>query len=64
MRREPVTDLGSAQEAIRLIFEHGEEIGGGLLDYEDEIAHYFRFEQLLLGRYYRSRERHMGHGRR
>lgn len=49
----PVTDLASAKAAIRLISEQGEGIGGGIFDYEDEIAHYYRFQQLLLGRYYR-----------
>ena len=48
----PVTDLASAQAAIRLISEQGEGIGGGIFDYESEISHYYRFEQLLLGRYY------------
>jgi hypothetical protein len=48
----PVTDLPSAQAAIRVISEQGEGVGGGIFDFEDEIAHYRRFEQLLLGRYY------------
>ncbi|HUP50698.1 MAG TPA: ferritin-like protein [Thermoanaerobaculia bacterium] len=47
-----VTDLGSAKAAIRLISEQGEGLGGGIFDYEDEISHYYRFEQLVLGRYY------------
>jgi hypothetical protein len=49
----PVTDLQSAKAAIRLISEQGEGLGGGIFDTEDEIAHYYRFEQLMLGRYYR-----------
>lgn len=49
----PVTDLASARAAIRLIAEQGEGDGGAIFDYEDEIAHYYRFEQLQLGRYYR-----------
>ena len=36
----PVTDLASAQAAIRLISEQGEGIGGGIFDYEGEISHY------------------------
>lgn len=48
----PVTDLASARAAIRLISEQGEGFEGGIFDYESEIAHYFRFEQLVLGRYY------------
>lgn len=48
----PVTDLTSAQAAIRVISEQGEGMGGHIFDVEDEIAHYYRFEQLVLGRYY------------
>ena len=48
----PVTDLASAQAAIRLIAEQGEGIGGGIFDYENEISHFYRFEQLTLGRFY------------
>ena len=48
----PVTDLESAQGAIRLISEQGEGIGGGIFDYEGELSHYYRFQQLILGRYY------------
>ena len=48
----PVTDLASAQAAIRLISEQGEGIGGGIFDFEDEISHYYRFQQLTLGRFY------------
>jgi hypothetical protein len=47
-----VTDLASAQAAIRLISEQGEGIGGGIFDYENEISHFYRFEQLKLGRFY------------
>jgi Ferritin-like len=48
----PVTDLESAVEAIRLIGEQGEGLGGAIFDNEGELAHYYRFKQLLLGRYY------------
>jgi Ferritin-like len=47
-----VTDLASAEAAIRLISEQGEGYGGGIYDQHGELAHYYRFEQLLLGRYY------------
>jgi hypothetical protein len=47
-----VTDLASAEAAIRLISEQGEGYGGGIYDEQRELAHYYRFEQLLLGRYY------------
>jgi hypothetical protein len=48
----PVTDLASAQQAIELIAEQGEGFGGSVYDTEHELAHYYRFEQLTLGRYY------------
>jgi hypothetical protein len=48
----PVTDLASAQAALRLIMEQGEGYEGGIFDYEGEISHYYRFQQILLGRYY------------
>lgn len=47
-----VTDLPSANAAIRLICEQGEGRGGAIYDEEDELSHYYRFEQLVLGRYY------------
>jgi hypothetical protein len=47
-----VTDSASAAAAMRVISEQGEGLGGGIFDTEGELAHYFRFEQLLLGRYY------------
>ncbi len=48
-----VTDLASAEAAIRLICEQGEGLGGGVYDEEDELSHYHRFEQIVLGRHYR-----------
>jgi Ferritin-like len=48
----PVTDMDSAVEAIRVIGEQGEGLGGAIYDYEGELAHYYRFKQLLHGRYY------------
>jgi hypothetical protein len=48
----PVTDLASAKAAIRLISEQGEGVTDNIFDFEGEIAHYYRFEQLLRGRYY------------
>ncbi|MGZ4519859.1 MAG: ferritin-like domain-containing protein, partial [Mycobacteriaceae bacterium] len=47
-----VTDAASAASAMRVISEQGEGLGGGIFDEEGELAHYYRFEQLLLGRYY------------
>jgi hypothetical protein len=47
-----VTDLESALEAMRLIAEQGEGLGGGIYDDEGELAHYYRFQQLEIGRYY------------
>jgi hypothetical protein len=48
----PVTDLASASAALELIAEQGEGLGGRIYDEEGEIAHYHRFEQLKIGRYY------------
>ena len=56
----PVTDLASAQAAIRLISEQGEGIGKAIFDYEGELSHYYRFEQLVLGHYYQKGDKH-GH---
>lgn len=47
-----VTDADSAAAAMRVISEQGEGLGGGIFDEEGELAHYYRFQQLLLGRYY------------
>jgi len=47
-----VTDAASAAAAMRLISEQGEGLGGGIFDEEGELAHYFQFQQLLVGRYY------------
>jgi len=47
-----VSDLESAVQALELIAEQGEGLGGGIYDGEGELAHYYRFQQLKLGRYY------------
>ena len=47
-----VTNLDTAHAAIRLICEQGEGLGGAIFDEEDELSHYYRFQQLQLGRYY------------
>jgi hypothetical protein len=48
--------MESAARAQRLIAEQGEGIGGGIYDTETELAHYYRFQQLKLGRYYLPRD--------
>lgn len=48
----PVYDLASAQLAIRLISEQGEGYDGGIFDNEGELSHFYRFQQLMLERYY------------
>jgi len=53
----PVTDMQSAQAAIKLISEQGEGMGGGIYDTERELAHYYRFEQLRTGRYYQAKDK-------
>jgi hypothetical protein len=52
-----VTDVESAAAAMRVISEQGEGLGGGIYDDEGELAHYYRFQQLLLGRYYQPGDR-------
>ncbi|MFF8926180.1 ferritin-like protein [Streptomyces longwoodensis] len=47
-----VTDLESAQRALRFIAAQGEGLDSGLYDADGELAHYYRFRQLQLGRYY------------
>src|SRR6056297_365056 len=47
-----VTDMASAKAALDLIAEQGEGITGSIFDEDGEIAHYYRFQQLILGRYY------------
>jgi hypothetical protein len=48
----PVHDLESARRALRYISEQGEGLDGGLYDTDGELAHYYRFRQLQIGRYY------------
>jgi YD repeat-containing protein len=48
-----VTDLDSAIRAIQMIQEQGEgSRQGTIYDAERELCHYYRFQQLILGRYY------------
>jgi hypothetical protein len=47
-----VTGLESALRAVDFIAGQGEGLGGGIYDSQDELAHYYRFQQLKLGRYY------------
>jgi hypothetical protein len=47
-----VTDMASAKAALDLIAEQGEGITDEIFDEDGEIAHYFRFQQLVLGRFY------------
>jgi len=48
----PVYDLESACKALQFISEQGEGLDSGLYDADGELAHYYRFRQLQLGRYY------------
>lgn len=52
-----VTDLPSALAALELIAEQGEGITGHVYEEDDEIPHYYRFQQLVLGRYYETGDR-------
>ena len=47
-----VTDLDSARRALQFISDQGEGLDSGIYDAEGELAHYYRFRQLQLGRYY------------
>jgi hypothetical protein len=48
-----VTDLDSAMAAIKLIAGQGEGNPTKVYDDDNEIAHYYRFDQIIQGRYYR-----------
>jgi hypothetical protein len=48
----PVHDLESACRALRFIAAQGEGLDRGIYDDDGELAHYYRFRQLELGRYY------------
>jgi hypothetical protein len=47
-----VTDLASARRALHFIADQGEGFDHGIHDEDGELAHYYRFRQLQLGRYY------------
>ncbi|OQD57676.1 hypothetical protein BM536_000810 [Streptomyces phaeoluteigriseus] len=47
-----VTGRDTAIAALNLVAEQGEGLHGGIFDSQDEIAHYYRFQQLEKGRYY------------
>lgn len=47
-----VSDLDSARRALRFIAGQGEGLDSGIYDADGELAHYYRFRQLQLGRYY------------
>jgi hypothetical protein len=55
----PVTDLASALRALRVITEQGEGLPNSIFDSDDQlfgearqVAHYFRFNEILTGRGY------------
>jgi hypothetical protein len=47
-----VTGRDTAVAALTLVAEQGEGLYGGIYDSQDELAHYYRFQQLEKGRYY------------
>lgn len=53
-----VYNLETAKTAIRLISEQGEGYDGEIVDFEREISHYYRFDQLKRKRYYRAGDEH------
>lgn len=48
----PVYNLAAANAAIELISEQGEGHVRNIYDDEGELAHYYRYDQLIRGRYY------------
>lgn len=48
----PVVDLDSARRALAFIADQGEGLDSGMYDEDGELAHYYRFRQLQLGRYF------------
>ncbi|MCC9307366.1 ferritin-like protein [Kitasatospora sp. RB6PN24] len=52
-----VRDLDSARRALRAIAAQGEGLDSGVHDADGELAHYYRFRQLQLGRYYQVGDR-------
>lgn len=47
-----ITNLETALTALDLIAEQGEGIAGNIFDEDGELSHYFRFHQLIAGRFY------------
>lgn len=47
-----VNDLTSALTALRFICAQGEGLGGAIYDEDDELSHFYRFEEILIGRAY------------
>ena len=52
----PVVDVASALAAIDLITEQGEGSTGRIYDDAGELSHYYRFDQINRGRFYRVNE--------
>jgi hypothetical protein len=60
----PVEDLRTAETALAMITPHAEGLSHSILDSDrkefgqrTEVAHYFRFQQIMLGRYYNAGDR-------
>lgn len=47
-----VTGRDTAVAALTLVAEQGEGLHGGIFDSQDELAHYYRFQQLKKRKYY------------
>jgi hypothetical protein len=59
-----ITDLARARQALEVVIEQGEGGDGSVyvddehyFDQPDEVAHYFRFNEIAVGRYYRPGDR-------
>jgi hypothetical protein len=48
----PVTNICTALEAIDKIVDQGEGFDNGVYDGEGELSHYYRFQELVLGKHY------------
>lgn len=53
-KRIEVFDLDTALRALEQIIDQGEGVVHSLYDEDGELAHFFRIQQLVLGRYYQS----------
>ena len=56
-----VTDRKTAIAALKQIADQGEGYEGRIYDNEGELSHYYRFQQISLGQFYRNKDDEKGH---